>query len=73
MILYQDMKTMVCWPDGDAVFFDIVSWILQEDTLASFLFKICLDYVLQTSIDQLKVNCFTLKEGKKLIISHRNY
>ena len=33
-------------PDGDTEYFDIVAGVLQEDTLAPYLFIICLDYML---------------------------
>ena len=36
--------------------------ILQGGTLAPFLFMIYLYYVLQTSVDLMKENCFTLKQ-----------
>ena len=39
-------------------YFDIVAGLLQEDTLAPYLFIICLDYVLRTSIDKNKENGF---------------
>ena len=35
-------------------YFDVVAGVLQGDTLAPFLFIICLDYVLRTSIDKIK-------------------
>ena len=61
MMLYKNTKIKVRSPDGDTNFFDIDAGVLQGDTLAPYLFKICLDYVLQTSIDLLKDNGFTLK------------
>ena len=51
MMLYNNTIAIVRSPDGDTDFFDIRSWVLQGDTLAPLLFIICLDYVLQTSID----------------------
>ena len=47
-------------PDGDTEYFDIVAGVLQRDTLAPYLFIICLDYVLKTSIDKIKENGFEL-------------
>ena len=45
---------------------DIVAGVLQGDTLAPYLFIICLDYVLWTSVDLIKENGFTLaKERSK--------
>ena len=41
-------------------YFDIVAGVLQGDTLAPYLFIICLDYVLRTSIDKIKENGFEL-------------
>ena len=66
MIDNKDTKAMVCSPDGDTGFFDIVSEVLIRDTLASYLFINSLDYVLQTSIDLMKENDFTLKNARSL-------
>ena len=52
MILYRNTKWKVRSPDGDTEYFDIVAGVLQGDTLAPYLFIICLDYVLRTSIDK---------------------
>ena len=41
------------WCLGDTEYFDIVAGVLQGDTMAPYLFIICLDYVLRTSIDEL--------------------
>ena len=45
-------------------YFDIVAGVLQGDTLASYLFIICLDYVLRTSIDLMKENGFKLAKER---------
>ena len=45
MILYRETRSMVRSPDGDTPYFDITTGVLQGDTLAPFLFIICLDYV----------------------------
>ena len=58
MILYKNVKAMVRSHDGNANFFDIIAGILQGDTLASSMFVICLDYVVQMSIDLIKRNWF---------------
>ena len=55
-ILYRNTKVKVRSPDGDTEYFDIVAGVLQGDTLAPYLFIICLDYVLRTSIDKIKEN-----------------
>ena len=49
MIVYRNTKVKICSPDGDTDYFDIVTCVLQGDTLAPYLFIICLDYVLKTS------------------------
>ena len=54
MMLYRNTKVKVRSPDGDTDYFDIVAGVLQGDTLAPYLFIICLDYVLRTSIDKIK-------------------
>ena len=64
MMLYKNTKAMVYSPDGDTVFFDIVAGLLQRDTLAPYLFIICLDYVLRTLIDLIKENSFTIKRAR---------
>ena len=64
MMLYKNMKVNVLSPDGDADFFDIVTGVLQEGTLASYLFIICSDYVLWTLVDLMKENGFALAKAK---------
>ena len=54
------MKVKICSPDGNADYFNIVAGVLQGDTLAPYLFIICLDYVLKMSIDLMKENSFKL-------------
>ena len=55
-------------PDGDTEYFDIVAGILQGDTLAPYLFIICLDYVLRNLIDKIRENGFELTKKRS-----RNY
>ena len=64
MILYRNTKVKVRSPDGDTDYFDIVAGVLQGDTLAPYLFIICLDYVLKTSIDKIKENGFKLTKER---------
>ena len=64
MIQYKNTKVKVRSPDGDADVFDIVAGVLQEDTLASYLFIIYLDNVLRTSVDLMKGNNFMLVKTK---------
>ena len=60
MILYRNTKVKVRSPDGITEYFDIVAGVLQGNTLAPYLFIICLYYVLRTSIDKIKENGFEL-------------
>ena len=64
MILYQNTKVKVCSPNGDIDYFDNVADVLQGDILAPYLFIICLDYVLRTSIYKTKDNGFTLAKER---------
>ena len=63
-ILYKNTKEKVRSPDGDTDYFDIVAGVLQGDTLALYLFIICLYYVLRTSIDKIKENDFELTKKR---------
>ena len=64
MMLYRSTKAKVRSPDGDTDYFDIVAVVLPGDTLAPYLFIICLDYVLRTSIDKMKENGFKLTKER---------
>ena len=64
-LLWCSTKTCKRWFNGDIDFFDFVSGILKGVTIAQFLFLICLDYVLRTSILLIKENGFSLKKKKK--------
>ena len=57
-ILYRNTKVKIRSPDGDTEYFDIVAGVLQGDTLAPYLFIICLDCVLRISIDKIRENGF---------------
>ena len=48
-------------------FFEITTSVLQGDTIALFLFIICLDYVLKSSIDCSSNFGFTLKKRRSRI------
>ena len=54
MMLYKSTKVKVHSSDGDTNLFDIVAGVLQGDTLAPYLFIICLDNILRMSIDLMK-------------------
>ena len=71
-ILYRNTKVKVRSPDGDTKYFDIVAGVLQGDTLAPYLFIICLDYVLRTSIDKIKEKWLRTDEEKKQKIPCNN-
>ena len=54
--------------DEDTEYFDIVAGVQQGDTLAPYLFIICLDYVLRTSIDKIRENGFKLTKKRSLLL-----
>ena len=64
MMLYKNTKVKVRSPNGDTDNFDILAGVLQGDTLAPYLFIICLYYVLRTSIDIMKDNSFKLAKER---------
>ena len=64
MILYKNMKVKVHPPDGDTDYFEIVAGVLQGDTLAPYLFILCLDYMLRMAIDLMKENSFKLTKER---------
>ena len=66
----MDTKVIARSPDGDTNFINIVTGVFQGDTLAQFLFIICLDYILQKFTDLMKENT---KKGKMEMTSHGNY
>ena len=61
---FENIKVKVRSPDGDTDYFDIVARVLQGDTLTPYLFIICLDYVLRTSIKKIKENDFKLTKER---------
>ena len=65
-ILYRNTKVKVRSPDRDTEYFDIVAGVLQGDTLTLYLFIVCLDSVLTTSIDNIREKDFeqTRKEAE---------
>ena len=56
---YRNTKANIRSPDGDTNFFDIVAAVRQGDSLAPYLFIICLVYALWPSIDLIKEKGFT--------------
>ena len=49
-LCYRNLKAKVVSPDGDTELFGIHACVMQEDTLAPFLFVIILDYTLTKAI-----------------------
>ena len=64
MMLYRNTKIKFRSPDGDTDYFKIVAGVLQGDTFVPYLFIICLDYMLRTSIDEIKENGFKLTKER---------
>ena len=64
-MLYKNTKVMVRFPDSDTDFFNIVAGILEGNTSAPYIIIICQDYVLQTLIDPINENGFTLKRSRR--------
>ena len=65
------MKLKVHSPDEDTDYVVIIAGVQQGDTLAPYLFMICLDYMLRTSIDKMKDNSFKLtKERSRKYPAH---
>ena len=63
-IVCRNTKVKVRSPEGDTEYLDIVAGVLQRDTLAPYLFIICLDYVLRTSINNIRENGFVLTQKR---------
>ena len=62
----KNTKVKVCYPDGETDYFDIVAGVQQGDTLAPYLFIICLDYMLRTSTDIIEDNYIKLALTDKI-------
>ena len=73
MIFYKNTKVKVCSPNGDTYFFDIIAGVLQGDTLAPYLFVICLDFIRQRSILFNERKWLYTGKGKKQTIPHTKY
>ena len=66
MMLSRNSKVKVRSSGGDTVYFDTVAGMRQGDTLAPYLFIICLNNLLKTSVDKMDDNGFKLtKERSK--------
>ena len=64
IMLNKNTKVKVCSRDRNTAFFDIIVVVLLGDTLAPYLFIICLDYVLWTLIDLMKENGISLEKAR---------
>ena len=64
MMPYNNTKVKVRFPDGETDYFDLVAGVPQGDILAPYLFIVCLDFVLRTSIDIMKDNGFKLAKER---------
>ena len=63
-LLYKNTTAKVISPDGDTSFFQIYAGVLQEDTLAPYLFIIAVDYAMRTAISNSDDCGFTLEKAK---------
>ena len=69
-VTYASTRARVTSPDGVTEFFDILTGVLQGDTLAPFLFVIVLDYALRKAIDSREEELgFTLVPRKSRQVS----
>ena len=64
MMLYNLTKVNVFSPDVDTDYVDIVTGVLQGYTLTPYLFILCLDYMIKTSIDLIKETIFKLTKER---------
>ena len=71
MMQYKNTKAKVHSPDGDTVYFNIVVGVLQGDTLDPYLFIICQDYVLRTSINKWKITVSSWQRKEAEDTSHK--
>ena len=69
MMLYRNTKVKVRAPDRDTDYFDIVTDVLQGDTLALYHFIISLNSLLRTSIHKMKDKSFKLTKERSRIYS----
>ena len=63
-MMYTNTTTQVLSPGGDTEFFDILSGVLQGDTLAPYLFIVALDYAMRQAIGNESNPGFTLDRSR---------
>ena len=73
MRIDKNTKVKVHSPDGDTDLFDMVTGDLQSDNVTPYLFRICQDNVLQTSVNLIKENGFKLNEVRSRRYSARTF
>ena len=49
-IMYEDTSAKVITPDGETETFSILAGVLQDDTLAPYLFVIVIDYIMRKAL-----------------------
>ena len=73
-MLYVNGKAIYCSPLGDIHLFDIVAEILEGDILVKYIFRICMDYLIQPSINVKKRNeAKSRKYSTEIITLNTNY
>ena len=73
IMFYTKTEAEVHSSDGDSGSFDIFAGVLQVDILITYLFIFCQDYVLRTSLHQMKENYFSLKRYEADDIPNADY
>ena len=63
-IFTRYIRCYIFTDSGDTEYFNIVAGVQQGDTLAPYLFIICLDYVLRTLIKKIRENGFELTKKR---------
>ena len=63
-VLYTNTTSKVLSPDDDTEFFEILSGMLQGDTLAPFLFIIALDYAMRVATTDTESIGFKLHQSR---------
>ena len=58
IVLYSNTCSSVLTPDCETEPFDVLTGILQGDTLAPFLFVVVVDYIMRTSVDTINEKGF---------------
>ena len=70
MTIKYNIKGKVITPDGDTELFYILAGVLQEDTLAPYLFIIALDYCMRQALSKHPEIGFTIKPYRSRRITY---